>query len=122
MDYISACQAIGAMETHLCLALPEDMVQWRTWARLSAVAHANQDIIAPRSQPTRDRNLAQGNIWFNEVLDLRRVAGSAWVGTIAQPHRQSVIRTNVVMLSFIVLLDRRRRFRYGRGTILKVET
>ena len=108
---------------HLCLALRGGMVQWKTWARLSAVVHANQDIIAPKVQPTRDRNLAQGEHMVQQkVLDLRRVAGSVWVGTIVQPHRQSVIKTNVVMLSFIVLLDRRRRFRYGRGTILKVET
>ena len=110
-------------EMCLCLVLREGTVQSRTWARRSAVAHADPDIIAPKAQPARDRNLAQGEHMVQQkVLDLRRAAGSAWVGIIAQPHQQSVIRTNVAMLSFFVLLDRRPRFQYGWGTILKVET
>ena len=110
-------------EMRLCLVLREGTVQSRTWARRSAVAHAHPDIIAPKAQPARDRNLAQGEHMVQQkVLDLRRAAGSAWVVIIVRPHRQSAIRMNVVMLSFFVHLVHQDRFQYGRGTILKVET
>ena len=62
-----------------------------------------------------------GTYGSTEVWDLRRAAGSAWVGIIAQPHRQSAIRTNVVMLSFCPP-GSPAPIPVWWGTILKVET